>query len=282
MLRIFIAGGSGVVGRSLIRLLTAAGHEVTATTRSATRAAILRELGAIPVIVDAIDRDALSHAVSDARPTTIVNLLTDLTTGDSASNARLRIHGTRNLVDAAVGARVSRIVAESISWVYHSGTTPASEAEPLDTTEDEPRCSTIAAVMSLECAVREIPEHVVLRFGQVYGPSTWYSRDGRFGQDARAGRLAATETVASFIHTSDAARAIVLALDWENGIWNIVDDEPASGYEWAPHFAAAVGAPAPVVLPASGNIGRAVSNARAKNSGLVLGYPNWREGFRGL
>lgn len=281
-MRIFIAGGSGVLGRSLIRLLIGAGHEVTATTRSASRTALLGGLGAIPVIVDALDGDVVSHAVSHDRPDVIVNLLTDLSAGDSASNARLRILGTRNLVSAAVAAGTPRIVAESISWVYSSGTTHAAESEPLDTDAEEPRRTTIAAVTSLESAVLEIPEHVVLRFGQLYGPDTWYSRNGRFGQDARASRLDADETVVSFIHTSDAVRALLLALDWENGIWNIVDDEPASGYEWAPHFAAAVGAPQPNVRPSSAKIGRPVSNARAKNSGLVLDYPTWREGFREL
>lgn len=232
--------------------------------------------------LDAFDSGAVSSAVHRARPDVIVNLLTDLSTGDSASNARLRIVGTRHLVDAAVSAGTSRIVAESISWVYSPGSAPADEDESLDPDPEEPRRTTIAAVTALESAVSEMPEHVVLRFGQLYGPGTWYSRDGRLGKDAQAARLAATETVVSFIHTTDAVRAILLALDWENGAWNIVDDEPASGHKWVPQFAAAVGAPKPIALPASGIIGRPVSNARAKNRGLVLKYPSWREGFREL
>ena len=134
---------------------------------------------------------------------------------------------------------------------------------------------------ALESAVNEMPEHVVLRFGQLYGPDTWYSPDGRYGQDARAGRLAATETMTSFVHTSDAARATALALGWTSGTWNIVDDEPAPGAEWVPRFATAAGAPPPI-LSASGNIGRPVSNARARDNGLELQYPSWREGFRAL
>jgi nucleoside-diphosphate-sugar epimerase len=134
-------------------------------------------------------------------------------------------------------------------------------------------------VAALESAVSEMPEHVVLRFGQLYGPGTWYARDGRYGQEARSGRLVATETVASFIHTSDAARATLVALGWANGIWNIVDDEPARGHEWAPRFAAAVGAPESPALSATGDIGRPVSNARARDNGLVLQQPSWREGF---
>ncbi|MBF4550673.1 hypothetical protein C5E07_00505 [Pseudoclavibacter sp. RFBJ3] len=280
-MRIFIAGGSGVLGRALIPLLNAAGHEVAATTRSEVRAALLSRLGAAPIVVDALDRDAVLQAVGQARPEVIVHLLTDLGTGSSASNARLRIVGTRNLVDAARQAGTSRMIAESISWVYSSGAELAGEAEPLDPDPAEPRRTTISAVRALESAVSEIPEHVVLRFGQLYGPDTWYSRDGRYGQDARAGRLQTTETVASFIHTADAAHAALLALGWPSGIWNIVDDEPAAGYEWAPLFAAAVGAPEPNT-PDSGNIGRPVSNARAHDTGLVLQHPSWREGFSTL
>ena len=280
-MRIFIAGGSGVLGRALIPLLRTAGHEVTATTRTQARAEVIRRLGATPAVVDAFDRDAVFAAVQRARPEAIVHLLTDLGTGDSASNASLRTRGTRNLVDAARHAGTPRIIAESISWVYAPATGPADEREPLDRDATEPRRTTVSAVAALEAAVGEVPEHVVLRFGQLYGPDTWYSRDGRFGQDARAGRVPATETVTSFVHVADAAQAIVLALGWPNGIWNIVDDEPADGHAWAPRFALAVGAPEP--HPAeSGTIGRPVSNGRAREAGLTLRYPSWRAGFTSL
>jgi nucleoside-diphosphate-sugar epimerase len=280
-LRIFIAGGSGVLGRALIPLLHAAGHEVTATTRSATRAHLVARLGAAPVVVEALDRDAVRDAVAHAGPEVIVHLLTDLSTGDSASNAALRVAGTRNLVDAALETGTSRVVAESISWVYPAGPTLATEADPLDPDLAEPRRTTITAVSALESVVGEVPEHVVLRYGRLYGPDTWYSREGRSGQEARAARLTATETVASFVHTADAARAALLALEWPSGIWNIVDDDPAAGSEWVPRFADALGAPEPATAMA-GDVGRPVSNTRAHAAGLVLRYPSWREGFRTL
>lgn len=110
------------------------------------------------------------------------------------------------------------------------------------------------------------------------------------GEAARAGQLPATATVSSFIHTSDAARALLIAMDWEPGVWNIVADEPAPALEWAPVFAAAVDASDPVepvtaVVPSgaeTGDIGRPVSNARARRSGFVLQHPSWRDGFRTL
>lgn len=280
-MRIFIAGGSGVLGRTVIPLLTAAGHDVTATTRSSARAHVVQQLGANPVIVDALDADAVSEAVVRAHPDAILHLLTDLSTGDSGSNARLRVVGTRNLVAAAHEAGVSRMVAESISWVYAPGTTPAQESEPLDPVDTDPRRTTIAAVTELESAVQSLAEGVVLRFGQLYGPGTWFSRDGRYGLDAGSGRLHATETVTSFIHTADAADALVRALGWSRGVRNIVDDEPAAGHEWAPRFAAALGAQEPAVAR-SGDIGRPVSNTRARDDGMVLRYFSWREGFSTL
>ncbi|CAD5990990.1 Epimerase domain-containing protein [Agreia sp. COWG] len=279
--RIFLAGGSGVLGREVIPLLLSAGHEVVATTRSDAKTAALERSGASAVVIDALDEDATRRAVRRARPDAVLHLMTDLSTGDSASNAHLRSIGTRNLVEAAQLAGVTRMVAQSISWVYPAGTDAADEGESLDVDAREPRRTTVAAVGDLEEAVLSLPGGVVLRFGQLYGPATWYSRDGRFGADARAERLPATEAVASFIHIADAARAAVLALEWNRGVWNIVDDEPAPGREWAAEFAASVGAPPPEVLT-SGDRGRPISNARARKNGLVLQHPSWRDGFRTL
>lgn len=280
-MRIFVAGASGVLGRAFVRRAVADGHHVVGMTRSARGSDTLRALGATPVVADALDAGGLAAALATARPDTVIDLLTDLAAGDSASNARLRVDGTRHLVDAAHAAGVERIVAESISWVYAPGATPAGEDDPLDLDAAEPRLTTIRGVEALERAVRELPRSSVLRFGQLYGEGTWYARDGRFADAARAGDLPATGTVVSFIHVDDAARAALDALAWPAGTWNIVDDEPAAGTEWAPVFAAAVGAPTP--QPAgSADAGRPVSNAGARAHGLALRYPSWRDGFRAL
>lgn len=280
-MRILVAGGSGVLGRNVIPLLTAAGHEVAATTRTPSRTELLTRLGAEPFVLDVFDREAVAATVAAARPDAVMHLLTDLRTGDSASNARLRAIGTRHLVEAAGRSGVRRMVAESISWVYRPGSTTAEESEPLDVDAAEPRRSTVTAVHALEKAVRDVPEGVVLRFGQLYGPGTWYAREGRHARDAQAGRLPATETVTSFVHVTDAARAALLALTWPAGVWNIVDDEPAPGRQWAPVFAAAMGAPDPEAISV-GDPGRPVSNRRARRNGLDLAYRSWRSGFAAL
>lgn len=254
---------------------------MTATSRSAERAEVLRGLGATARVLDAFDRESTISTVVEARPDVVLHLMTDLGTGDSASNARLRSEGTRNLVDAARRAGSARFIGQSISWIHPSAPVPATEADPLDLDAPEPRRTTIRAVNALETAVAEVQQGVVLRFGQLYGPGTWYSRDGRFGDAARAGELPATGSVTSFVHVDDAAAAVVESLHWPVGVWNIVDDEPAPGTEWVPVFAAAVGAPAPTVTSA-GDVGRPVSNARARAQGLRLRYPSWRAGFRAL
>ncbi|WP_435093177.1 NAD-dependent epimerase/dehydratase family protein [Clavibacter michiganensis] len=280
-MRVLVAGGSGVLGRAVIPKLIGLGHDVIATSRSAEKARLFKELGAVGLVLDALDRDSTVAAVVSAAPEAILHLMTDLGTGDSASNARLRSKGTRNLVDAAHAAGVTRIIGQSISWVYPSARIPAAETDPLDLGASGPRRATVQAVRELEAAVREITQSVVLRFGQLYGAGTWYSREGRLAEAARAGALPATETVTSFVHVDDAAAAVVEALGWPAGVWNIVDDEPAPGTEWVPVFADAVGAPVPAVQQ-SGDAGRPVMNDRARRQGFTPRYPSWRTGFPSL
>jgi len=280
-MRIFIAGGTGVLGRRIVPLLVERGHEVVATTRSETKAEFIRELGAEPAIMDALDRGAVATAVREAVPDAVLHLLTDLAEGDPTSNATVRIEGTRHLVDAAQAVGVRRLVAESISWVCEPGEGVADESSPLDLGAAEPRRTTVAAVAELERLVLGFGEGVVLRCGQLYGAGTWFAADGRFADLARAGRLPAVESVGSFLHADDAAAAYVAALEWGPGVYNVVDDDPAAGTEWAPAFAAAVGAGVPAAVE-TGDPGRPVSNAKAKAAGLALAHPNWRGGFATL
>jgi nucleoside-diphosphate-sugar epimerase len=260
-------------------MLVGAGYEVFGTTRDPGKMARMEAVGARPVLVDVFDRDALIAAVGEARPDVIIHQLTDLAAADFKGTDRLRIVGTRNLVDAAKAAGVRRMIAQSLAIVYAPGAEPAAEQDPL--ADDLPtRRDTVKGVRSLEAAVDELPEGVILRYGLLYGPGTWYSRTGPFADAVQRGERPAGNGTSSFVHVADAARAAMLALDWPAGMVNIVDDEPAAGTEWLPLFAAAIGAPPPPIDEQEGQE-RGASNRKARGElGWKPLHPTWREGFR--
>jgi nucleoside-diphosphate-sugar epimerase len=290
-MRIFVAGASGAVGRLMVPLLISAGHEVTGTARTAEGLARLRSQGATAVTVDVFDVGSLRQAVAAASPDTVIHQLTALANGTSADNARIRREGTRNLVNAAKKAGVARIVAQSVAWAYEPGDTPAGESVSLDVTAPPPRANLIGGITALEETVAELAEHVVLRYGTLYGPGTWYHPGGlvaaRLRGESPSGALAAAplgpleanDAVASFLHVEDAARAAVAALDWPDGAVNIVDDEPAPARDWLPVLADALKAPAPPAAAGRAGWERGASNARARSLGWTPLYPSWRTGF---
>lgn len=280
-MRIFIAGATGVLGRRITRQLADLGHDVTAMARDPQRAAVVLPPGVTVVPGDALDPAAVTAAVVGAAPELVMHQLTDLASGAGAANSRLRVAGTRHLVDAALTAGVDRFVAQSIAWCYVPGADPAGEDTPLDAVTGDPaRQGTVDAVLSLETDSTRIAHWVVLRNGLLYGPDTWYAPDGRYGHAARAGQLTADADVTSFVHVDDAARAAVAAIDWPSGAVNITDDEPAPGAVWAPAFCAAVGAPPPGPgSPERHPWARGADNHRARALGWAPRYPSWRAGF---
>jgi len=180
--RIFLAGGSGAIGRRLIPQLADAGHQVTATTRQSAKAETLRALGADPVVVDVFDLDGLRAAVAAAKPEVVIHQLTDLPPGLDptrmgeaiARNARIRDEGTHNLVEAAKAARARHLVAQSIAWAYAPGPEPHGEADPLNSGAEGGRGVSVGGVIALERRVlaAEALTGVVLRYGHLYGPGT--------------------------------------------------------------------------------------------------------------
>lgn len=218
VMRIFLAGATGAIGKRLVPLLINAGHQVTGMTRSATRGAALRAAGAEPAVVDVLDLETLSRAVSAAHPDIVVHQLTDLPPGLDPSkmaeatqkNARIRRQGTRNLITTALAAGVPRVVAQSIAWVYAPGPEPHPETDPLDLDSSGPRSITVAAVAALELLTVSSPpiDGIVLRYGHFYGPGT--------GADAAA--------PAPAVHVDAAASAALLAIEKEGrGIYNIAE-----------------------------------------------------------
>jgi len=273
-MRVLVAGATGAVGRQLVPRLEAAGHEVVGISRRGPRP------------VDVLDAGAVLRAVAEAAPDAVVHQLTDLGSADGAANNRVRIEGTRNLVDAARAAGVGRIVAQSISWAYAPGDAPADESVPLDTTEDLPRARIVAGVRALESTVAELPEAVVLRYGILYGPGTWYAPGGPVAAALAGepgarflGSTAADASVSSFVHVADAAEAAVRALAWPAGAYNVVDDEPAPGHEWLPVLAGALHVPAPERSEGRTPWARGAVNARARALGWAPARPSWRTGF---
>ncbi|KAB8190326.1 NAD-dependent epimerase/dehydratase family protein [Nonomuraea phyllanthi] len=290
-MRIFVAGATGAVGRFLVPLLVDAGHEVTGMARTEEAGDRLRARGAAAVRGDVFDADRVREAIADAAPDVVMHQLTALSKGTPADNGQMRRVGTRILVDAAKQAGVTRIIAQSVAWAYEPGDTPAGEGTPLDVTAPPPRANLVGGITALEEAAAELPEHVVLRYGILYGPGTWYAPGGLVAErlagralDERAtalvGPLSADDAVNSFVHVEDAAGAAVAALDWPSGVVNIVDDEPAPAREWLPVLADVLGAPAPVTGSGRAGWERGASNARARDSlGWRPAYPTWRTGF---
>jgi nucleoside-diphosphate-sugar epimerase len=215
---VFLAGASGVIGRPLVRLLRAAGHVVTGTTRSASKAPEIEALGARAVVVDVFDAPALHDAVVAAKPEVVIHQLTDLPdVSDPAKmaevrqkNSRLRIEGTRNLMAAAKAAGARRVVAQSIAFIYAPGAKPYKEGDALD--DSEAQRATMTGVKALEQAVLNTSgvEGIVLRYGRLYGPGTWFEKPGSAGA----------------LTCEAAAQAAVLALTrGVPGIYNIAEDD---------------------------------------------------------
>ncbi|NIK75250.1 nucleoside-diphosphate-sugar epimerase [Paenibacillus castaneae] len=279
-MKIFVAGSTGAIGRLLLPKLVQAGHKVIGMTHNKSNKDAIQQMGARAIIADAFDRERMISAIGEVQPEVVIHQLTSLSNWNLADNARIRIEGTRNLVDAMLAAGVTRIIAQSISWAYEPGKMPASEDVSMDVGSPMPRKSTIDGVIALEQAVAEIPHHVILRYGMLYGQGTWYDHKGMMAEKVLHKGVEATEGVTSFLHVEDAAAAALLALDWPSGPVNIVDDEPAAGVDWLPVYANALKAPKPEFKPGRNRGERGASNALARKVyGWVPLYPTWRSGF---
>ncbi|MFJ8455759.1 NAD-dependent epimerase/dehydratase family protein [Bacillus paramycoides] len=282
-MEIFVAGATGVIGRSLIPMLIKNGHTVYAMIRNESQIELMKKVGALPVIANVFNRNAVFSVLEEAKPDVVIHQLTSLSSWNFEDNAKIRIEGTRNLVDAAKNVGVKKIISQSISWAYESGDKLATETDPLDFYAPMPRQVTINGIAKLEETVSELPEAVILRYGTLYGPGTWYAENGVFANQVRNNEIIATDGISSFIHVEDAARAAMLALDWPSGIVNIVDDHPATSKEWLPIYAAAIEAPEPKVQVWKNSWERGASNNKArKEYGWKPLFPSWSEWFKNL
>ena len=305
-MNVFVAGGTGAIGRFLVPLLVSVGHRVVALTRSADRSSQLAKMGAVPVVGDVFDEARLSRLLTESEPDVVIHQLTAFGTksGDPyAETIRVRIEGTRSLIAAAQAAGARRFIAQSISFMcspFGSGLTDEQTPLYLD---GPPAARALAdAVASLERQTLGAKglSGTVLRYGWFYGPGTSWDPDGAIPRAIREGSypiVASGAGTYSFIDLRDAAAATLKALGREaNGIYNIVDDSPVRLSEWLPVAARLLGAPPPGredEASARQRIGdlrvyymneqRGASNAKAKRElDWQPAFPSWRAGFEAL
>jgi nucleoside-diphosphate-sugar epimerase len=309
-MKIYVAGATGAVGRRLVPLLVSRGHHVVATTRSAMRTSAIRELGAEPLVIDALDRDAVIRSVQMAKPEVIVHQLSALSQLRSlkrfdeefAVTNRLRTEGTDYLLEGARAAGAKRLVAQSYTGWPNSreGSRIKTEDDPLDPHPPHAMRQSLDAIRYLErvvIAASDI-EGIVLRYGSFYGPGTSFAPGGDILEAVRRRMfplVGAGTGVWSFVHMDDVAAATTIATEGvPPGVYNIVDDDPAEVATWLPALARTIGAKPPRRVPSwvarliIGEAGvavmtqsRASSNAKAKRVfNWQPAYASWRDGFR--
>jgi nucleoside-diphosphate-sugar epimerase len=306
VVRVFVAGGTGVIGRRLAPQLVARGHQVTATTTSAAKLGLLAQLGADGVVMDGLDGVSVGQAVAAARPDAIVHQMTGLSAVHAgkpdlkhpdrffAATTRLRFEGTDHLLAAAEATGVSHVVAQSFGAFngIREGGWVKTEEDPMD-------LGPASARQGAE-ALRHLEDVVVkaggaaLRYGSLYGPGS-IDDQVKLVRKRQVPLVGRGTGYMSWVHLDDAASATVLAVEQRaTGVFNIVDDEPAPVSQWLPYLAACAGAKRPMRLPKwlarllAGEMavmmmteGRGFSNAKAKRElGWELRYPSWRQGFK--
>jgi nucleoside-diphosphate-sugar epimerase len=307
-MRVFVAGATGAIGKQLVPRLVAAGHDVHGMTRSESKRALLQQLGAVPVVADALNPDQVAEAVGRAQPDVIVHQLTAIPPSldmrhfdrDFALTSRLRTEGTDYLLTAGQAMGVRRFVAQSYFAVYsRTGAAVKSEEDPLDAAPAREMREVLAAVHHLEEAVlgAHWTEGIALRYGALYGPGTSLAPGAEQIELVRKHKYPLVGDgggVWSFIHVADAASATVAAVEHgSRGVYNVVDDDPAPVADWLVSLAREIGAKQPRQVPKfvgrlfAGEVGvvmmtelRGASNAKAKRElGWSPLHPSWRPGF---
>ena len=306
-MRVFVAGGTGVLGRRLVPQLVARGHQVTATTTSSAKLDVLQQLGAEAVVMDGLDAVSVGEAVAKSQPEAIVHQMTAISVAHAgkpdmkhmdrwfAGTNRLRTEGTDHLLAAAEATGVTNFVAQGYgAWNgLREGGWVKTEQDPVDPMTGTPAEPGMKAISHVEDVVVKAGG-AVLRYGWFYGPGAMDD----LVEPVRKRQFPVVGSGAgycSWVHLDDAASATVLAVEQgARGVFNIVDDDPVPAGEWLPYLASCAGAKPPMRVPAwiarplAGQVavtmmteGRGFSNAKAKRDlGWELRYPSWRQGFK--
>jgi nucleoside-diphosphate-sugar epimerase len=274
-------------------------------TRSEGKQALLSEMGAVPVVADALDPDQVAEAVATARPDVIVHQLTAIPAKldmrhferDFALTNRLRTEGTDHLLSAGQAVGVRKFVAQgNIAMYARTGGALKTEDDPVDSSPAREMRTGLAAIRHLEEAVlgAQWTEGIVLRYGWFYGPGTSMTAGAELTEMVKQRKfplVGGGGAVWSFIHVADAAEATVAAIErGSRGVYNVVDDDPAKVAEWLPELAQELGAKKPMRVPRfvgrlfAGEWGvvsmtelRGASNAKAKRElGWRPAHASWR------
>ncbi|HEY1651141.1 MAG TPA: NAD(P)-dependent oxidoreductase [Acidimicrobiales bacterium] len=305
-MRVFIAGGTGAIGRPLVAALAAAGHDIAVYSRRAERVAALGQPGVVPAVGDAFDTDTLTRAVQTFKPDVVINQLTSLSQSLNPLavkrgfdlTSRLRREVSATLVRAARAAGARRIVAQSISFAYRPGPGVRTEADPLWTDAKGQIGLLTGSVATLESNTLGDPEleSVVLRYGSFYGSGTYVTPGGLYASLLKRRLMPLPGKgggIFALVYIEDAVAATVAALEGPTGIFNVADDVPAPASEWMPFVAHLMGVKPPRHVPESlvrVGAGRflayllcdqpAVSSQRARTElGWSPRYPDWHEGL---
>jgi nucleoside-diphosphate-sugar epimerase len=305
-MRVFIAGGTGAIGRPLVTALAGAGHEVAVYSRSDERVTALGVPGIVAAVGDVFDTDTLMRAVQGFKPDVVINQLTSLTQSVNPlavkrgfdTTSRLRREVSETLVRAARTASARRIVAQSIAFAYRPGPGVRTEADPLWTDAKGQIGRLTGSVATLESNTMGDPEieSVVLRYGSFYGPGTYFAPGGLYPTLLKRRMMPLPGQgggIFGLVHIEDAAAATVAALEGPTGIFNVADDVPAPASEWMPFVAGLMKVKPPRRVPESVvRVGAgkflayllceqpAVSSQRARTElGWSLRYPDWHEGL---
>jgi 2-alkyl-3-oxoalkanoate reductase len=258
-MKIFVAGGTGAIGRPLIAKLLAKGHALVALTRSPEKAQALAQQEIEPAIADVFDTDAVKAVVSRTQPEIVIEQLTALPrtysyesmSAAAALNNRIRFEGGANVLAAAQAAGVRRYLRQSIAFWAVPGPGLADEETPLAFDASPAVAADARVVTELEHRLLGDPnvEGIALRYGFLYGPGTWFNPDGDVARQVRQQQfpiIGNGEGVWSWLHIEDAAIATVAAAEQGNpGTYLIANDQPLPVREWLPAFARWLNAPPP-------------------------------------
>ena len=308
-MKVFVAGSTGAIGRSLLPLLIEKRHDVVALVRTPARAKDVEALGARAAVADALDPDGLRAAIRRAAPEAVIHELTSLKGVTNfrrfdqtfALTNRFRTRTLDTMLAAARSIGVRRFIAQSYcGWPYaREGSPVKTEDDPLDPAPPASFRESLAAIRYLEDTIRQTRDiqAFALRYGNLYGPGTDISAEGTVADLVSRRKLplfGSGAGVWSFIHVRDAASATVAAMSRGSpGIYNVVDDEPVPVNVWLPALANALGARPPRRLPAwvgalllgdgglsMMTLARGGSNAKSKRElAWQPSFASWRRGF---